>query len=222
MAEESTSADPAQRSRTTAPAVENARFAIGGGNELRPFESKDAPELFALIERNRRELSRWLAWAQEPSAEQTIAYIARRRAAEAEHRSVGGVMVVEGRIVGAAGLEGIDRANSCAAIGYWLDREHQGRGLMTAAAAVLVRHGFDGLQLNRIEIRTDVTNRPSRAVAERLGFRHEGSLRQAYRIAGERYSDDAVYAMLASDPERQLLPRLDGSADAGPLGRAVT
>ena len=52
--------------------------------------------------------------------------------------------------------------------------------------------------LTRVEIRMDVENARSRAVAERLGFRYEGTLHQAYRIEGERYSDDAVYAMLAS------------------------
>jgi RimJ/RimL family protein N-acetyltransferase len=34
--------------------------------------------------------------------------------------------------------------------------------------------------------------------SERLGFRHEGTLRQAERI-GERYRDQALYAMLAAD-----------------------
>ena len=76
---------------------------------------------------------------------------------------------------------------------------------MTSAVAVLVDHAFDSLHLNRLEIRTDIENARSRAVAERLGFRYEGTLRQSYRVTDERYSDDAVYSMLASDAARRAL-----------------
>jgi ribosomal-protein-serine acetyltransferase len=74
---------------------------------------------------------------------------------------------------------------------------------MTAAVTALLRHGFRTLRLNRIEIRAGVRNRRSRAIPERLGFRHEGTLRQAERLA-ERFVDHAVYALLASEwPARQ-------------------
>ena len=183
------------------------RCPLPGGHELRPFEPSDAPELFALIERNRDELARWLSWAHRKTLKDTLEHIERIRAAEAEQSAVERAIVVEGRIVGTAGLARIDWGNGCAEVGYWLGQEHQGRGLMTSAVAVLVNHAFDSLQLNRAEIRTDVLNHRSRAVAERLGLRYEGTLRQAYRITSDRYSDDAVYAMLASDPERRSLAR---------------
>jgi ribosomal-protein-serine acetyltransferase len=181
------------------------RFPLPGGHELRPFEPSDAPELFALTERNHDELARWLSWAQRKTLEDTLERIERMRAAETERGAVDRAIVVEGRIVGTAGLARIDWGNRCAEIGYWLGAEHQGRGLVTSAVAVLVEHAFDILQLNRAEIRTDVLNHRSRAVPERLDFRYEGALRQAYRITDDRYSDDAVYAMLASDPERLSL-----------------
>jgi ribosomal-protein-serine acetyltransferase len=184
------------------------RFPLPGGHELRPFEPSDAPEMFALAERNRPDLARWLSWAQEPrKLEDTVERIEQMRAAEVERRAVDRAIVVEGRIVGTVGLARVDLGNRCTEIGYWLGSEHQGRGLMTSAVAVLVGHAFDSLNLNRSEIRTDVLNLRSRAVAERLGFRYEGTLRQAYRVSDDRYSDDAVYSMLASDPERRALAR---------------
>ena len=70
---------------------------------------------------------------------------------------------------------------------------------MTSAVRELARYGFAELALRRIEIRTDVLNLASRAVAERLGFQLEGVLRQSYRVAADHYSDDAVYSMLASE-----------------------
>ena len=69
---------------------------------------------------------------------------------------------------------------------------------MTTAVAALVDVALGDWRLNRVEIRTDIENRRSRALAERLGFQYEGVLRQAYWV-GDRYSDDAVYSMLAAE-----------------------
>jgi ribosomal-protein-serine acetyltransferase len=183
-----------------------AKFAaiLPEGRELRALEEADADELHALIERNRAQLARWLRWAREQTPEQTLDYIQRARAKESEGGGLRRAIIAEQRIVGVVDFRQIDWANRCAEIGYWLDQTHQGRGVMTAAVAALVNHAFDGLQLNRLEIRTAVENAPSRAVAERLGFRFEGTLRQSYRVTDERYSDDAVYSLLRSDPRQAV------------------
>ena len=43
-----------------------------------------------------------------------------------------------------------------------------------------------------------VENARSRAIPERLGFREEGTLRQAERVGG-RYLDNVVYSVLRSE-----------------------
>jgi ribosomal-protein-serine acetyltransferase len=171
---------------------------LTGGYELRRFRERDAEELHALIERNRAELAKWLSWAQEPNTRDARAYIARVHDAEQEGRRLQRAIACGGSLVGDVGLF-IERENATAAIGYWLDLAHRGRGVMTVAVRELAGHGFAELGLRRIEIRTDVLNTGSRAVAERLGFQFEGVLRESYRVAADRYSDDAVYSMLASE-----------------------
>ena len=69
---------------------------------------------------------------------------------------------------------------------------------MTRAVSALVDHAFSSLGLNRVEIRAAPENRRSRAIADRLGFQLEGTLRQAQRI-GDQYLDNAVYSMLAEE-----------------------
>jgi ribosomal-protein-serine acetyltransferase len=172
----------------------------GAEQQLRALRDSDAAELHALIERNRAGLARWLHWAADQTPERTAEYIRRAHEREAEGSGFDRAILAAGRIVGMVSFPAIDWRNLAAPIGYWLDEAERGRGIMTAAVAALVDRAFDDWQLMRLEIRTDVENHASRAVAERLGFSYEGTLRRAYRIDDERYSDDAAYSLLASDP----------------------
>jgi ribosomal-protein-serine acetyltransferase len=170
----------------------------GRGLELRPLNLRDAGAVFALVEANRSHLRRWLPWVDATRSVGDIREFLRRVTAQAK-AGTGQAFGLwwQGRLVGIASLVWIDASNRSAAIGYWLAQEAEGRGLMSAAVAALLRHGFRTLQLNRIEIRAGVRNRRSRAVPQRLGFRHEGTLRQAERLA-DRFVDHAVYGLLAS------------------------
>lgn len=172
-----------------------------------------------MIERNRARLARWIHWANGQTRQGTRAFIGRARAMEQDGSGLSRAIVRSGTLAGVVGIT-VDRANRSAAIGYWLDEASGGKGVMTAAVAALVEDGFERYRLVRTEIRADVDNRASRAVAERLGFQLEGVMRQSYRVDGERYSDDAVYSLLASDPQR-LMPagaRVAGGADTGAGG----
>lgn len=171
----------------------------GRGLELRPLNLRDARVLFALVEANRDRLRRWLPW---PDANQTLAdsraYILWMRAQARAGLGQAFGLWSKDQLLGVAGFNWIDGANRSAAIGYWLAQEAEGCGLMTAAVSALLRHGFRSLKLNRIEIRVGVRNRRSRAIPKRLGFRHEGTLRQAEQLA-DRLVDHAVYGLLASE-----------------------
>jgi ribosomal-protein-serine acetyltransferase len=191
---------------------------VGGlpvGYDLRALRDGDAHELHALIERNRARLARWIHWAHEQTPQDTRAFIGRAHAKEQEGSGLSRGIVVAGRLAGVVGIS-VDRTNRSGAIGYWLDEASEGKGVMTAAVAALADDGFERYRLVRVEVRADVDNRASRAVAERLGFALEGVARQAYRVSDGRYSDDAVYSLLASDPARaELSKRADASDAAG-------
>ena len=60
--------------------------------------------------------------------------------------------------------------------------------------------------LNRIVIRARVDNGPSRAVAERLGFTHEGTERSGECLRGE-FGDVATYSLLADEWNMRDTPR---------------
>jgi ribosomal-protein-serine acetyltransferase len=165
---------------------------------LRLLDEADARELHGLIETNRAYLARWLPWAASQTFDDTLDFIRRTRSQLTDNDGFQAAIVLDGCIVGVIGYHAVDWPSRSTRIGYWLDEGHQGRGTMTAAVRLLVDHALTVWQLNRIEIRAAVENRPSRAIPERLGFRQEGTLRQAELIDG-RYLDSAMYSMLAAD-----------------------
>lgn len=93
------------------------------------------------------------------------------------------------------------RPTSTVEIGYWLGDGFQGRGVMTAACRALVTHLFAVVGVHRVEIRAAVGNVRSRAVAERLGFRPEGILREAEALP-TGWVDHCLYAMTVGEWSR--------------------
>nr|WP_237770715.1 GNAT family protein [Pseudomonas humi] len=81
-------------------------------------------------------------------------------------------------------------------------RRAYNRSRLSAASpflpATLLDYAFGDLRLNRLEADIDPRNLASAATLERLGFRHEGLLRQRWMVAGE-VSDSALYGLLAED-----------------------
>lgn len=171
----------------------------GRGLALRPLTLRDARVLFQVVDENRDRLRRWLPWPDANRAEvDSRAYILRVRALARRGVAQSYGLWWKDRLVGVVGFVWIDPANRSAAIGYWLAQEAEGHGLMTRAVEALLRHGFRTLKLNRVELRAGVRNRRSRAIPERLGFHHEGTLRQAERLA-DGFVDHAVYSLLRED-----------------------
>lgn len=90
-----------------------------------------------------------------------------------------------GRVVGIINVSQIVRgAFQAAIIGYSLDGESQGRGLMTEALEAVIDYGFNGLELHRVMANYRPENTRSGAVLERLGFAKEGYAKDYLFIDG--------------------------------------
>jgi ribosomal-protein-serine acetyltransferase len=169
------------------------------GAEIRLLEAHHAEAVFRTVDRDRARLSRWLPWVdQTRSPADTGSYIesALRRFAAGDGFDT--AIWIDGEVAGGIGMHSIERRHASSSIGYWIAERHEGRGLVTGACRALLDHAFGALSLHRMEIRCEPSNRRSRAVPERLGFREEGTLREAQRI-GDRRTDLVVYGMLAPE-----------------------
>lgn len=155
-----------------------------------------AEDLFQLVESNREYLREWMPWEKNHvSIDDTMAFISEseKNIKDSFHAGI----FFDHQLCGMIGLHQINYLNRNTSIGYWLDKNHQGKGIVTLAAGELVRYCFQELELHRIEIRCGTSNFKSQAVAERLGFIREGILREA-ELLNDRYIDHALYAIINS------------------------
>ena len=83
-------------------------------------------------------------------------------------------------------------------IGYWIDEEMAGSGLIPEAVVVVLQFAFETLRLHRVEVAIIPRNGPSRRVVEKLGLRNEGVALGYLEINGE-WEDHVRYAMTAEE-----------------------
>lgn len=99
-----------------------------------------------------------------------------------------------------AGCIGIHptRAHNRAEVGYWIGKPFWGHGLATEALRLIIKFGFEDLQLNRIAAGHFPYNPASGRVMQKANMRHEGVLRGAL-FHREQYKDEVRYAILRED-----------------------
>lgn len=174
-------------------------FRIDDNLTLRLPEKGDAETVTAVVRKNLEHLQEWMPWAVDDYAdEHALDWIERSRDGYAKDGQFNALILFEGLLVGSIGFHDLDVKNKHAAIGYWVDQEHVGRGIITRCCRALIEYLFGSMGLNRVQINCAVENNRSRAVPERLGFSLEGILRQT-EILKDKSGDWAVYGLLKSE-----------------------
>ena len=166
--------------------------------DLRPLAPADAPFLFAL--KSDPVVQRYGSHAPWTDPQLAVDYIERDRRSVAEGAHVQFVMVrrEDGTAIGTCTLYQLDEQCRRAEVGYALLPSAWGRGYANEAVSTLLDWGFDVAGLNRVEADIDPRNVASARALERLGFTHEGHLRERWIVGGET-SDSWIYGLLARE-----------------------
>lgn len=102
-------------------------------------------------------------------------------------------------ILGMVAISQIARGNlQSAYLGFRIGAAHAGRGYMTQALPLVLRHAFDTLGLHRLEANIQPGNEASIRLVRRAGFTHEGFSRRYLKING-RWRDHERWAILRED-----------------------
>lgn len=176
-------------------------FGLQVDEEIRlamPLDRHAAP-MFQLLEAERDRLERWLPnLASIRSLRDQRAFYRSRREDIAAGTYYSFIIEYRGEPAGIVGLNTGGPGGHNAEIGFMMSGRLEGRGVVTRSVAAVIDDAIRHLDIHRFEIRCEPANDRSRGVATRLGFRHEATLRDAFRAGGE-FRDDEVYALLAPD-----------------------
>ena len=114
-----------------------------------------------------------------------------------------GFLPERARVLGSLSVNGI--VGGTAQMGFILMKEHHGRGIATEAVHAVLDHAFGALGLHRFTLHIDPENVASQRVAQKLGFKLEGRMRESFPVGG-RFRDELVLGLLerewrVRDPE---------------------
>ena len=105
---------------------------------------------------------------------------------------------IDGELVGGTLFPTISTRQGAAEVGVFIAGPARGRGIVTRAVGAMVDWAFTERGLHRLEWKCAPGNEASRRIPQRLGFTHEGTLREAFRVREER-QDLEVWALLARE-----------------------
>ncbi len=169
------------------------------GAELRPLEPWHAEEFLTHIDRGREFIGAYVGLA-DAVADLAASRVFLTRYAERAATDTGCIHGIwtGGTLVGGVLLRTMDTAQGTAEAGCWLEPSAVGRGLVTRAARVLIDWAVEERGIHRVEWHVSSDNRPSIAVARRLGMTKDGVLRESYLHHGKRH-DMEVWSVLAPE-----------------------
>jgi RimJ/RimL family protein N-acetyltransferase len=107
----------------------------------------------------------------------------------------------DGELIGEVGaLDFIE--NEQGKIGYWLAKPYWGEGIMPEAVRCFCHFAFERFQLQRIYGKVFATNSRSARVLSKVGFKHEGTLRNGYFRDGQPV-DNILFGLLRDEFVRE-------------------
>lgn len=166
---------------------------------LDKFSPNDGENLFKAIDKNRAFLRKRLPWLDHnKTVQDSINFIGECIKGYLENSSL--ILAIRHRteIIGVVSFHQFDWEKKTSAVGYWLDEDFQGQGLISQACKILLEHGIAQMGLNKITISCAIDNMRSRAIAEKLGFQ-EVSIERKKEWLYDHFIDHVVYSISAEE-----------------------
>ncbi len=162
---------------------------------LNLLTQEDASKLFSLVKQNIDYLKEWMGWLDTVHSEEdslNFIYSSRNQFFKSEGAPFG--IFHSGTLIGTCGYNSFNWDQKLTFIGYWLDQEYKGKGIMTKICSILTEIAFNLLGMELVDIRMAPENVKSQAIPIRLGFQYIATIKNAEWLY-DHYVDHKVYRM---------------------------
>lgn len=166
---------------------------------LRSFQPDDAPELFRAVNESRQHLRPWFDWVDQTNKIEHSLHFIQKSLHELQYQeSLALGIFYKSHIIGSIGVHHWDHTTKRAELGYWIAKKYEGKGILNKCLIRFIDFLFNKAALNKIEIRFMPSNSRSARVAERLGFKTEGLIRQS-SIRNGKLEDIVITGLLKTE-----------------------
>jgi ribosomal-protein-alanine N-acetyltransferase len=164
---------------------------------FRQLTFEDANEIFRL--RSDERVNRFLTRNQYKTLEDAGAFINKINRGINNNEAIYWVITFknDNKLIGTICLWNIQPENYRAEIGYELNPDFWGKGIMKEAIPKIIEYGFETMNLHSIEADLDPGNVQSVMLLEKNGFIKEGHFKESTFFNG-KFSDRAVYSLINS------------------------
>ncbi|SJZ38577.1 ribosomal-protein-serine acetyltransferase [Pilibacter termitis] len=160
-------------------------------------------EVFEVIENNREIFNQWFFWTEFT---REIEDSENFQVSQLEEFGKGNVIVFnifyQERLVGMIDVHAIDQLNKRGEVGYWLDKDYTGRGIMSTALKTIEEYVFTETELNKLLIKHDIENKNSKHVITANNYRLVGELKEEI-FHNKQFHDCLIYEKTKNEWKRK-------------------
>ncbi len=171
---------------------------------LRTYLEDDAAEHFHVVSSNRKHLRAFLRWVDTHTKEaHSLDYIRYTHVQQDSQQALMLGIFEDEKLIGEVGMHLWEHELKKAQIGYWIAASHEGKGIVVKSLQRFFKYIFESLSMNKLEIRFVPSNKRSATLAERMGCKIEGVLRDSYFVNG-KLEDLVMTGILKEEWKNQL------------------
>ena len=172
---------------------------------IKLLQLDDAQSLINLIDSNRERLLKYfpITTSSVTNLETASSYIA-DMVSKAKNKEFFSYLIKDKNtnvIVGMYILKNFEWRIPKCELAYFIDKNHEGKGIVSKVTKGMVDFCFKKLGLNKVWIETGEENFGSKTVALKNGFKLEGLLRQNFRDSDDNLINVEYYGLIKNDWE---------------------
>ncbi|MDB5249965.1 MAG: ribosomal-protein-serine N-acetyltransferase [Segetibacter sp.] len=171
--------------------------------QIRPVAKEDFKQLYEVIEKNRERLTMYFPQTSKSIIDlETAEKFTKQKLKQALKKEQFYFVVQKvktSEIIGSVILKNIEWSVPKGELAYFIDGDHEGKGITSYAVKWLVNYSFEKLGMEKLYIKFSPENVGSKKVAIKNGFEQEGFFKREFRTGHGELKDVERYGLLRGE-----------------------